>query len=122
MTQHSDNVYLSHILAHAREALDIYSEHSGREFAHSRVFQLALLHLTEIIGEAASNVSAATRFQLSQLSWRGMTGMRNRIIHGYGAVNITVLRDTLEHDLPERIAVLETCLYCKEDNEKKPER
>lgn len=87
MTQHSDTVYLRHMLAHAREALDIYSEHSGREFADSRVLQLALLHLTEIIGEAASKVSATTRLQLTQLPWRGMIGMRNRIIHGYDTVN-----------------------------------
>lgn len=121
MTQHSDTVYLRHMLAHAREALDIYSEHSGREFADSRVLQLALLHLAEIIGEAASKVSATTRLQLTQLPWRGMIGMRNRIIHGYDTVNIAVLRDTLEHDLPELVAVLETCLSCKEGSERKPE-
>lgn len=110
MTQHSDNVYLEHMLAHAREALEILGECTHEELSESRVLQLALMHLVEIVGEAASKVSPETRSKLSQLPWRGMVGMRNRIIHGYDTVNIAVLWDTLEHDIPELVAILETCL------------
>ncbi|MFO7975464.1 MAG: HepT-like ribonuclease domain-containing protein [Candidatus Hydrogenedentota bacterium] len=39
-----------------------------------------------------------------------MVGRRNRIIHGYGTVNIAVLLDTLEHELPELVAKLEACI------------
>ncbi len=84
------------MLAYAREALDILGERTREELTESRVLQLALLHLIEIVGEAASKVSPATRSKLSQLPWRGMVGMRNRIIHGYDTVNIAVLWDTLK--------------------------
>ena len=110
MTQHSDDVYIEHMLAHAREALDILGKRTREDLAGSRVLQLALLHLVEIVGEAASKVSPATRSKLNALPWRGMVGMRNRIIHGYDTVNIAVLWDTLEHDLPELVAKLEACI------------
>ena len=110
MTQHSDHIYLRHMLAHTREALDIFGGRSKEELGESRVLQLALLHLVEIVGEAASKVSPATQAEMSQLPWRGMIGMRNRIIHGYDTVNATVLWDTLEHDLPELATMLEECL------------
>ncbi len=110
MTQHRDDVYLRHMLAYAREALEIHGGRSAEVLAESRVLQLALLHLVEIIGEAASKVSPETRARLSRLPWRGMIGMRNRIIHGYDTVNVAVLWDTLQHDLPDLVAKLEACL------------
>lgn len=59
MTQHSDSVYLKHMLAYAREAIDILGERTREELTESRVLQLALLHLIEIVGEAESKVSPA---------------------------------------------------------------
>ncbi len=115
MTQHSDDVSLRHMLDHAREALAILGDHSREGLAESRVLQLALLHLIEIVGEAASKVSPATRANLDNLPWRGMVGMRNRIIHGYDTVNIAVLWDTLEFDLPELVAMLEAHLASSAD-------
>ena len=116
MTQHSDEVYLRHMLGYSREALQIYAQHAGEDLSDSRVLQLALLHLVEIVGEAASKVSTSTRSQLSHLPWRGMIGMRNRIIHGYDTVNVSVLRDTLENDLPNLINMLEKCLPPSDDS------
>jgi len=95
------------MLTHAREALELRGKRTREDLAESRILQLALLHLIEIVGEAASKVSPATRARLDQLPWRGMVGMRNRIIHGYDTMNIGVLWDTLEHDLPELVAKLE---------------
>jgi uncharacterized protein with HEPN domain len=110
MSRHRDEVYLRHMLDHAREALDIRGQQSKEELKNSRVHQLALLHLVEIVGEAATKVSLETQSELNMLPWRGMVGMRNRIIHGYDTVNVAVLWDTIESDLPELVAMLEDCL------------
>jgi len=67
MTQHRDKAYLKHMLAHAREALH-HADGRSREDIHSeRLLQLSLLHLVEIVGEAASKVSPATQARLSHL-------------------------------------------------------
>jgi uncharacterized protein with HEPN domain len=54
----------------------------------------------EIIGEAASKVSAELRACEPTLSWADIIAMRNRLIHGYFDVNLEVVWTTVEQDLP----------------------
>ena len=110
MTRHRDEVYLRHMPSHAREAVSILDGRPREELAGSRILQLALLHLVEIVGEAASKVSQDAQASMQQLPWRAMIAMRNRIIHGYDTVNVQVLWDTIVHDLPRLAGDLEAIL------------
>lgn len=38
--------------------------------------------------------------------WRAMKGMRNRIVHEYGNVDLTIIYDTVKNDIPELIGKL----------------
>ena len=49
--------------------------------------QLALVHLVQIIGEAASRVSDDLRQRHPEIPWRQVVGMRNRVVHGYFDAN-----------------------------------
>ena len=40
------------------------------------------------------------------IPWRGVTGLRNRLIHGYHALDLDILWDILQDDLPELITTL----------------
>ena len=100
MTRHNDLVYLRHMRDHAREAISILGTMPRDQLSESRVLQLALLHLVEIVGEAATRVSPETRAKLAVLPWRDIVGMRNRITHGYDTMKITMLWDTVTEDLP----------------------
>ena len=62
----------------------------------------------EVIGEAASRVSEETREQLTQIPWRAIVGMRNRLIHMYDDVNLDILWYTMQRSVPELIEELET--------------
>jgi len=64
----------------------------------------------EIIGEAAKRVSEPTRERHSQVPWRLVIGMRNRVIHGYDEVDLDVLWDAIQLDLPPLIEQLEGIL------------
>ena len=98
------------MLEHAHEAISIQGNLTKDEEAQSRILHLALLHLVEIVGEAAGRVSPATRAHLPDFPWSGMIGMRNRIIHGYDTVDIPVVWDTIVHDLPELVLMIENQL------------
>lgn len=100
MTRHNDLVYLRHMRDHAREAMEILGNTPRGELGSSRVLQLALLHLVEIVGEAAGRVSPETRSKFAAIPWRDIVGMRNRITHGYDTVRIAILWDTVVDDLP----------------------
>ena len=73
-------------------------------------FSLAVVRLLEIIGEAATHVSAESKAQLSTLPWPQIVGMRNRIVHAYFDVDYDVVWNTLQNDIPFLIRELETIL------------
>ena len=110
MTRHSELVYVRHMRDHAREAIEILGDIGRDEIESHRVVQLALLHLVEIIGEAAGRISPESRGKLSSIPWREVVSMRNRIIHGYDTIKISILWDTVAEDLPPLAASLEAYL------------
>jgi len=53
------------------------------------------------IGEATKALSTATTGANSEVLWRALAGMPDRTIHRYPEVDLDVLWDTMEHDLPD---------------------
>ncbi|MBM4431900.1 MAG: DUF86 domain-containing protein [Chloroflexi bacterium] len=95
------------MLRYAREAVSLAQYRTRSDLDTDRVLGLALVRLIEIVGEAASRVSAPTRERHPQIPWSEITNMRNRLIHGYDAVDMDILWQTLQQDLPQLIAALE---------------
>ncbi|MEO7799441.1 MAG: DUF86 domain-containing protein [Opitutaceae bacterium] len=76
-------------------------------FLADREKQDAVLRRLEIIGEAASRVGPQTQAQFPQLPFRGMRGMRNVIAHDYGEVDLELVWQTADADLPKLIEALQ---------------
>ena len=107
MTQHDDTIWLRHMLAHAREAAALVHTATRDTLHTNRILSLALVRLLEIVGEAATRVSADLRARHPQIAWRPMISLRNRLIHGYDAVDLDILWQILHDDIPARITNLE---------------
>jgi uncharacterized protein with HEPN domain len=95
------------MLDHAKEAADLIAGKDKTELQHNRVLELALIRLVEIVGEASAKVSSETQAKYPSILWSQVIGMRNRLIHGYDSVDLDVLWDTIEVDLPPLIAEIE---------------
>jgi len=61
---------------------------------------MAVVRALEVIGEAARHVPQSIRSQYPLVPWRGMTGMRNKVIHDYFGVDTAVVWRTVKEDLP----------------------
>ena len=107
MSKNEDMVRLCHMLDHAREAVLLVRDKSRSDVEDSRVLQLALVRLIEIVGEAASRVSKPAQAEHPQIAWAPIVGMRNRLIHGYDFVDTDILWQTVQEDLPKLIEALE---------------
>ncbi len=60
----------------------------------------------EIIGEAASKLSAATRAKAPELPWSQIVGMRNRLVHDYTRVDLDVVWEAVQNDVePLRVQI-----------------
>jgi uncharacterized protein with HEPN domain len=66
--------------------------------------------LLEILGEAARVVSDTTRDRYPTIPWRQIAGTRDRLIHGYEAVDIDIVWAIVTTDLPALIAEVEEVL------------
>jgi uncharacterized protein with HEPN domain len=102
-----DRVHLLDILEAARPAV-IYVKGISREaFLRNTQLQDSVIRRIEIIGEAARRVSEETRKVFSDIPWTEMTGMRNLMIHDYNDVDLEVVWETVQLDLPSLIALIE---------------
>lgn len=106
MSRHDPMLAIWHMLDHAREALALVADLSADEFKADRVLNLALVRLVEIVGEAASRVPEELRIRHPGIPWRQIVGMRNRLTHGYDAIDLDILWEVLSNDLPPLVEEL----------------
>jgi len=106
MPQHDDTIGLRHMLDHAREAAALVQNMTCDDLHANRVLSLALVRLLEIVGEAATRVSEELRVRHPQIAWRQIISLRNRLIHGYDAVDLDILWQILHEDIPPLITNL----------------
>jgi uncharacterized protein with HEPN domain len=107
MSPRDDSLRLADMLTAAREARQFASGKTLTGLLMDRQLTLALLKCVEIIGEAAARVGEDTRSKYPNLPWVDMIGMRNRLIHNYFDVDLSLLWTTVSDDLPELIRELE---------------
>lgn len=60
----------------------------------------AVIRKFEIIGEAARHVPDDIRIAYSEVEWKEMAGMRDRLTHFYMGVNFRLIWQTIKNDLP----------------------
>lgn len=60
-----------------------------------------------IIGEAASHIPEDVQRAHPEVPWHLMRAMRNRLVHAYFSVDPQIVWDTIYHDLPPLLPLLE---------------
>lgn len=59
------------------------------------------------ISENSTKLTEAFKKQYKGVPWHAMKGMRNRIVHDYGEVDLKIVYDTIKLDLPKLVNILE---------------
>lgn len=105
-----ERVRLRHMLDAAREALSFLEGRSRQDLIGNRLFLLAVVKEIEIIGEAASQVSAETRSEAAGIPWPKIIAMRNRLTHAYFEWDLDAVWSALTNSLPLLITEREKVL------------
>jgi uncharacterized protein with HEPN domain len=96
----NDIVYLNYIFA-AMEQIERYTRGmSESEFISRVMVQDAVVRQIELIGEAASCISVEFMMEHPKLEWENLTGMRKRIIPQSFNINLAIVWNTVQDDLP----------------------
>jgi uncharacterized protein with HEPN domain len=110
MTQRDIRDYLQDILNSIDLAESFIANMNFDEFQTDTKTTFAVIRALEIIGEATKNIPTATREQYPTIPWKGFTGMRDKLIHAYFGVNLEVVWDTIQQDLPQLRPVINQIL------------
>lgn len=101
MSERSTDVLLEDM----RECLDkIFRYTEGMDegrFIENTLVVDAVLRNIEVLGEAASRLPDKFIGAHPEVAWRGIIGMRNRLIHGYFGVSLKLVWHIIQKDMPD---------------------
>lgn len=107
MSRRDDVILLRDMLDAAKEAVSFVQGKERKDLDQDRKLVLSLVHLVEIVGEAAGKVSKKFQESHPKIPWAVMIGMRNRLIHAYFDIDPDRVWDTVNEDIPLLIIELE---------------
>ena len=105
-----DNAYVADILDAAKAARRFTSGVSREDFKSNEEKYEAVNRKFEIMGEAARRLSPEALKTFPEIPWKLITAMRNILIHDYDDVDLDIVWDTVQRDLPPLITRLEAYL------------
>ena len=95
------DIYIQHILD-SISWIEKYTENVTIEkFLTEHLIQDGVIRQLEIIGEASNKTPEEYKTKHSDIPWKDIIGMRNKLIHGYFGVDIEAVWNTAQKDIPE---------------------
>ena len=92
--------YIDDILDAMDKAEILLTDVTYDQFAGDFRIHYAVVRALEIIGEATKRLPSSLRDEYPTIPWRGMAGMRDRIIHGYDMVDYEIVWNTVKEVIP----------------------
>lgn len=106
MSKHDPVIRLFHMRDYVQKAMKLLEGKSQTDLENDEVLCLALTHLVELVGEAASKCPREIQDRYSQIPWAKIISMRNRLIHGYDSVDIVILWNAITKNFPKLLVEL----------------
>ena len=95
-----DRVYLAHIL----ECIDRIERgvSAGKaEFIQTDLLQDAVVRNLQVLSESTQRMSQELKLRYPAVEWRKIADFRNRLVHDYLGVDLEIVWQVIEKDLPE---------------------
>jgi uncharacterized protein with HEPN domain len=113
-----DETLLLDMLLAARRIQQFVAGVTQSEFEAHQMMQSAVIREIQVIGEAARMITDKSRAAHPSIDWPAIAGMRNRVIHEYFEIDLKIVWDTIQGDIPALIGQLEAIVPPDEpDNE-----
>jgi len=95
-----DLAYIEHILDCIRKINEFSNGLTFKEFKTNEMVQDAIIRNIEIIGEASKKISKDIKQTYYKVPWKEIAGMRDKLIHDYLGVDVSVVWKTIKEDIP----------------------
>lgn len=106
----NDRYYLEKILKDLSFILAHTERMTKETFTENEILIDSVLFRLIQVSENSDRLTENFRMWHDNIPWHAMKGMRNRIVHEYGDVDLTIIYDTVTQDLPKLYADLKILL------------
>jgi len=86
-----DKIILNKILNYIYEIKDFINGYDKQQFNKDKKTINACVFNLSQIGELAGKISEELIKENKQIEWRGLKGLRNRIVHDYDGINLDMI-------------------------------
>ncbi|MCI2429883.1 DUF86 domain-containing protein [Candidatus Acetothermia bacterium] len=114
--------YLKDIYNAIDEIQSFTSGMDFEQFSGDKKTVYAVIRTFEIIGEATKNIPPAVRRNYSEVPWKKMAGMRDKMIHEYFGVDLEVVWKTVQEDTPALKPLIEQVIQQELRKESNPDK
>ncbi len=101
-----DGFYLEKIVADLKFVIDHTKGMTQTEMEENDLLIDSVMFRIVQVAENGAKLSEAFRMAHPDIPWAAIRGMRNRIVHNYGVVSMTVVYDTVINHIPRMYAML----------------
>ncbi len=108
--------FISDMIASGDAVLAFTDRMNIEEFVKDERTYKATLWDISIIGEAARHIPQEIRSSNPDIPWGEIIGMRDRITHGYQAIDTDIVWDTIKTDIPKMLIDLRAMLNRIDDS------
>jgi uncharacterized protein with HEPN domain len=95
-----DRVYLEHILE-CINRIERGVSAGKSEFVQADLLQDAVVRNLQVLSESTQRLSEELKSRYPAVEWRKIADFRNRLVHDYLGVDLEIVWQVIERDLPE---------------------
>lgn len=106
-----DRIILQKIISYIGDAIRYIDGVTFEQFMADKKTISACAFTVSQIGELAKDISINTQEKYSDIPWKSIRGMRNKIVHDYENIDLAVLWGTIVKSLPQLMNQIDGILY-----------
>jgi uncharacterized protein with HEPN domain len=110
--------YLEDIVIAIDETAEFTTGMSYKDFSQDRKTINAVVRSLEVLGEAAKHIPDVLRNKAPKVPWRYMAGMRDKLIHEYFGLDLSIVWTVINDELPPLRQEVKALLDSIENNER----
>lgn len=106
MSERNAELFVADILESIESIIEFTKDLNLETFSQNKMVKDAVVRNFEVIGEAAKNLPEKIKSKYSEIPWKEMAGMRDKVIHEYFGIDIDIVWQTIK-TLPKLIPLIE---------------
>ena len=114
MSKRGDREFILDMLSACERILEYTENLSYEDFCSKQMVVDAVVRNIEILGEATKNVSDELKNKHPEIEWQEIVRTRDKIIHFYFGVNLSIIWDIIKNDIPNLYEEIEKIMETHE--------